>query len=44
MSGNKAYALTTPLITKSDGSKFGKLNQEYLVRSELHRIIFFGTG
>lgn len=24
MSGNKAYALTTPLITKSDGSKFGK--------------------
>ena len=24
MSGNKAYALTTPLITKSDGLKFGK--------------------
>ena len=24
ISSNKAYALTTPLITKSDGSKFGK--------------------
>ena len=27
ISGNKSYALTTPLITKSDGSKFGKTEE-----------------
>ncbi len=27
MSGDKGYALTTPLLTKSDGSKFGKTEE-----------------
>jgi tyrosyl-tRNA synthetase len=37
----KAYALTCPLITKADGTKFGKSEggNIWLMRLELHHII-----
>ena len=42
----KVYALTCPLITKNDGSKFGKTEDGnvWLDRKKLHHINFISIG
>ena len=44
--GGKAYAITCPLITKADGTKFGKTEggNIWLDKGEHHPINFISTG
>jgi tyrosyl-tRNA synthetase len=46
IASGKAYALTCPLITKADGTKFGKSEggNIWLMQRELHHINFTNIG